>query len=62
MIDDGLIKVLQSRIDKLEVENNKLKEKYFELKNLLKNLKTRFANDNTWSNYFSDVIDEILEE
>lgn len=62
MIDDGLIKALQSRIDKLEVENNGLKEKYFELKNLLKNIKTRFVNTNTWSNYFLDVIDEVLEK
>jgi hypothetical protein len=54
MIDNELIKLLQSRIDKLEFENTKLK-------NFLKNLKTRFVNDNTWGNYFSDVIDEMLE-
>lgn len=62
MIDNELIKVLQSRIDKSESENNELKEKYIKLKNLLKNLKTRFASDNMWSNYFSDIIDEVLEE
>lgn len=55
MIDDELIKILQIRINKLEQENIKLR-------NFLKNLKTRFVNDNTWSNYFSDVIDEMLEE
>lgn len=55
MIDDELIKVLQTRINKLEQENIKLR-------NFLKNLKTRFVDDNTWSNYFSDVIDEMLEE
>lgn len=55
MIDDELIRVLQTRINKLEQENIKLR-------NFLKNLKTRFVDDNTWSNYFSDVIDEMLEE
>ncbi len=62
MIDDELIKTLQSHIDRLKLENNELKEKYFELKNLLKNIKTRFVNTNTWSNYFLDAIDEILEK
>ena len=55
MIDDELIKVLQNRINKLEQENIKLK-------NFLKNLKTRFVDTNTWSNYFLDIIDEILDE
>lgn len=62
MIDVELIKILQSKIEELQLENKKMKDKIEQLKNLLNNLKTRFSITNNWGNYFLDTIDDVLEE